>query len=331
MSKTLIIAEAGVNHNGDIHLAKKLIEAAADAGADYIKFQTFKAESLVNKTAEQADYQKENTGKTESQFDMLKRLELSYDDFDELEKSCQEHDIKFLSTAFDFESIAYLKNKLDFYKIPSGEITNLPYLEKVAKLNLPIIMSTGMANMQEVKEALAVLEKNGIIRNNITILHCNTEYPAPMKDVNLNAMLTIANELGVKVGYSDHTLGIEIPIAAVAMGAEVIEKHFTLDKNMQGPDHKASLEPHELKAMVDGIRNIEKAMGSGVKTPSPSEQKNIDVARKSIVAASSIKQGEVFTSQNITTKRPGTGISPMQWHELIGTPAQKDYKEDELI
>lgn len=331
MSKTLIIAEAGVNHNGDIHLAKKLIEAAADAGADYIKFQTFKAESLVNKTAEQADYQKENTGKTESQFDMLKRLELSYDDFDELEKSCQEHDIKFLSTAFDFESIAYLKNKLDFYKIPSGEITNLPYLEKVAKLNLPIIMSTGMANMQEVKEALAVLEKNGIIRNNITILHCNTEYPTPMQDVNLNAMLTIADELGVKVGYSDHTLGIEIPIAAVAMGAKVIEKHFTLDKNMQGPDHKASLEPHELKAMVDGIRNIEKAMGSGVKTPSPSEQKNIDVARKSIVAASSIKQGEVFTSQNITTKRPGTGISPMQWHELIGTPAQKDYKEDELI
>ncbi|MFT4970134.1 MAG: N,N'-diacetyllegionaminate synthase [Chitinophagales bacterium] len=331
MSKTLIIAEAGVNHNGDIHLAKKLIVAAADAGADYIKFQTFKAENLVNKSAEQADYQKENTGKTESQFDMLKRLELSYDDFDELEKSCQEHDIKFLSTAFDFESIEYLKNKLDFYKIPSGEITNLPYLEKVAKLNLPIIMSTGMANMQEVKEALAVLEKNGIIRNNITILHCNTEYPTPMKDVNLNAMLTIANELGVKVGYSDHTLGIEIPIAAVAMGAKVIEKHFTLDKNMQGPDHKASLEPHELKAMVDGIRNIEQAMGSGVKTPSASELKNKEVARKSIVAASSIKQGEVFTSQNITTKRPGTGISPMQWHELIGTPAQKDYKEDELI
>jgi N,N'-diacetyllegionaminate synthase len=331
MSKTLIIAEAGVNHNGDIHLAKKLIVAAADAGADYIKFQTFKAENLVNKSAEQADYQKENTGKTESQFDMLKRLELSYDDFDELEKSCQEHDIKFLSTAFDFESIEYLKNKLDFYKIPSGEITNLPYLEKVAKLNLPIIMSTGMANMQEVKEALAVLEKNGIIRNNITILHCNTEYPTPMKDVNLNAMLTIANELGVKVGYSDHTLGIEIPIAAVAMGAKVIEKHFTLDKNMQGPDHKASLEPHELKAMVDGIRNIEQAMGSGVKTPSASELKNKEVARKSIVAASSIKQGEVFTSQNITTKRPGTGISPMQWHERIGTPAQKDYKEDELI
>jgi N,N'-diacetyllegionaminate synthase len=290
MKRTLIIAEAGVNHNGDINIAKKLVDAAADAGVDYVKFQTFKADKLVNKDAKQADYQIENTGVVESQYQMLKRLELT-DENHILIDYCDKKGVKFLSTAFDFESIEFLKDKLDFYKIPSGEITNLPYLIKVAKLKLPIVMSTGMANMQEVKEALAVLIAHGINKEDVTILHCNTEYPTPMKDVNLLAMKTIEKELGVEIGYSDHTLGIEIPIAAVTLGATVIEKHFTIDKTMEGPDHKASLEPNELKAMVAGIRAIELAMGNGIKTPSESEQKNIKVARKSLVALTDIKEG----------------------------------------
>ena len=331
MNRTLIIAEAGVNHNGDIEIAKRLIDAAANAGVDYVKFQTFKAENLVQKKAKKADYQVTNTGNQDSQFDMLKKLELAYESHDILIKYCETKNIKFLSTAFDFESIEFLKNKLDFYKIPSGEITNLPYLEKVANLGLSIVMSTGMATMQEVKDALAILMKNGVKKEEITILHCNTEYPTPMKDVNLLAMLSIKKELSVDIGYSDHTLGIEIPIAAVALGAKVIEKHFTLDRTMQGPDHIASLEPDELKAMVTGIRNIEVALGNGVKQPSESEQKNINVARKSIVAITDIKKGETLTEENVGIKRPGTGISPMNWHQVIGTKANKNYKEDELL
>ncbi|MDA9066881.1 N-acetylneuraminate synthase [Flavobacteriales bacterium] len=331
MKRTLIIAEAGVNHNGDINIAKKLVDAAADAGVDYVKFQTFKADKLVNKDAKQADYQIENTGVVESQYQMLKRLELTDENHHILIDYCDKKGVKFLSTAFDFESIEFLKDKLDFYKIPSGEITNLPYLIKVAKLKLPIVMSTGMANMQEVKEALAVLIAHGINKEDVTILHCNTEYPTPMKDVNLLAMKTIEKELGVEIGYSDHTLGIEIPIAAVTLGATVIEKHFTIDKTMEGPDHKASLEPNELKAMVAGIRAIELAMGNGIKTPSESEQKNIKVARKSLVALTDIKEGEVFNESNITVKRPGTGISPMKWNEVLGSRASRNYKADELL
>jgi len=331
MRRTLIIAEAGVNHNGSIDLAKKLIDAAVEAGVDYVKFQTFKAKNLVQKTAKKAAYQAANTNNNDSQFKMLKKLELTYENHDILIAYCKQKNIKFLSTAFDFESLAFLKDKLDFYKIPSGEMTNLPYLEKVAKLGLPIVMSTGMATMKEVKESLAVLIKNGIKKDTVTVLHCNTEYPTPMEDVNLKAMLSIGKELDVKIGYSDHTLGIEIPIAAVAMGAQVIEKHFTLDRTMEGPDHLASLEPDELKAMVSAIRNIEQAIGDGVKTPSKSEKKNIAVARKSIVAATDIKKGSLFTEENITVKRPGTGIPAMKWHEVLGTKSSRDYKTDELI
>lgn len=331
MKRTLIIAEAGVNHNGDINLAKQLIDAAADAKVDYVKFQTFKAENLVSKSAKKAEYQKTNTKNNDSQYSMLKALELSDADHDILIKYCDEKNVKFLSTAFDFDSIEYLKDKLDFYKIPSGEITNYPYLVKVAKLGLSIVMSTGMATLQEVKDALKVLVENGVPKENITILHCNTEYPTPMQDVNLTAMNTIGRELGVDIGYSDHTLGIEIPIAAVALGATVIEKHFTLDRNLDGPDHAASLEPDELKNMVSAIRNIELALGNGVKEPSESEQKNISIARKSIVASSEIKIGEVFSEDNITVKRPGTGVSPMKWHEVLGQKASKNYKIDENI
>ena len=331
MKKTLIIAEAGVNHNGDINLAKKLIDVAANAGADYVKFQTFKAENLVQKKAKKADYQVKNTGNNDSQFEMLKKIELTYENHTVLIDYCKTKNIKFLSTAFDFESIAFLKDKIDLYKIPSGEVTNLPYLEKVAKLNLPIVMSTGMATMQEVKDAFSILVKNGAKKDTITILHCSTDYPTPMEDVNLNAMLSIKKELGVQIGYSDHTLGIEIPIAAVALGAKVIEKHFTLDKTMEGPDHIASLEPNELKAMVMAIRNIEVALGDGIKKPSKREQKNIAIARKSIIAATNIKKGSTFTEDNITVKRPGNGISAMKWHEVLNTIASKDYKVDELI
>lgn len=330
-NKVLIIAEAGVNHNGDINLAKKLIDVAANTGVDYIKFQTFKAENLVSKSAKKAKYQEEATGTNESQYDMLKKLELTSENHDILIDYCNKKGVKFLSTAFDFESIEFLKDKLDFYKIPSGEITNLPYLKKVANLNLPVVMSTGMANLEEIKQALDVLLNEGIIKENITILHCNTEYPTPMEDVNLLAMKTIEKELGVKVGYSDHTLGIEIPIAAVALGAKVIEKHFTLDKTMEGPDHKASLEPVELKNMVEAIRNIEKAMGDGIKKPSSSEEKNIKIARKSIVAKKEIKKGEIFTEHNITVKRPGDGISPMEWYNVLGKKSEKNYQIDDLI
>lgn len=330
---TLIIAEAGVNHNGDFKIAKKLIDAAKDAGADYIKFQTFKSEKLVSKYAKKADYQKKNIGKSDdTQYSMLKKLELSKGQHFELVDYCKQKGIKFFSTAFDLDSIDFLKSlKLGLWKIPSGEITNYPYLKKIASFGEPVILSTGMCDMQDVEAAMNVLVSNGLTKDKITILHCTTEYPAPIKDVNLRAMQTMAKHFGVKVGYSDHTKGIEIPIAAVAMGASVIEKHFTLDRNMIGPDHKASLEPDELKAMVDAIRNVELALGDGVKRVSESEKKNIAVARKSIVAAKDIKGGDIFTEQNITVKRPGNGISPMKWEQVLGKKAVRSFKEDDLI
>ncbi len=320
--KTLIIAEAGVNHNGDINLAKKLIDVAAKSGVDYVKFQTFNADKLVNKNAKKATYQKENTSNDDTQYSMLKKLELTDKDHYDLIEHCKKKGVKFLSTAFDLGSIEFLKDKLDFYKIPSGEITNLPYLEKVAKLNLSIVMSTGMATLEEVKDAFNILINNGVKKEDITILHCNTEYPTPMKDVNLNAMLTIGKELDVKVGYSDHTLGIEVPIAAVALGAICIEKHFTLDRAMDGPDHKASLEPDELKSMVNGIRNIEMALGNGLKQPSESEKKNIPIARKSIHIKHDIVSGHVLSKDDFIMIRPGGGISPMNYRGLIGKKAK---------
>ncbi|MCF6365362.1 MAG: N-acetylneuraminate synthase [Bacteroidales bacterium] len=327
-----IIAEAGVNHNGDIETAKKLIDAAANAGVDYVKFQTFKAEQTVSKLAPKAEYQTENTNNKESQFDMIKKLELDKATHIELIKHCKKREIKFLSTAFDLDSIYTLKELgIGIWKIPSGEITNLPYLRKIGQQQQKIIMSTGMANLGEIEDALSVLEKAGTLRDDITVLHCNTEYPTPMQDVNLNAMITIKNAFKVNVGYSDHTLGIEIPIAASAMGATVIEKHFTLDKTMEGPDHKASLEPDELTAMVSAIRNVEKAMGNGIKKTSPSEEKNKAIARKSIVASKNIKKGEILNDNNITVKRPGTGISPMLWNNIIGRKINRDFNEDELI
>jgi N,N'-diacetyllegionaminate synthase len=325
--KVIIIAEAGVNHNGNLNTAFKLIEAAADSGADYVKFQTFKTELCISKSAPLADYQKENNSTSDNQYDLVKKLELSPKMHFELIEHCKKNNIKFLSTGFDLPSLEFLNSlKIDFFKIPSGEITNLPYLRKIKSFNLPIVLSTGMANLDEIKETLKVLGAE-----DITVLHCNTEYPTPMKDVNLNAMLTIRDECGVEIGYSDHTLGIEIPIAAVAMGAKVIEKHFTLDRKMQGPDHKASLEPSELKAMVSSIRNIEVALGNGVKVPSVSESKNISIARKSIVALKNIKAGDKLTEENITVKRPGDGINPMKWDEVIGLVANKNFSEDELI
>ncbi len=332
MNRTLIIAEVGVNHNGSIDNAKKLIDIAADAGVDYIKFQTFKAENLVTKSAPRASYQDKNTGNNDSQFEMLKKLELSIEDHQYLIDYCNKRKIQFLSSGFDLESLQFLKDLgITLAKIPSGEITNYPYLKKVAELFSSVILSTGMATMQEIEDAVNVLLENGIKKDNLTILHCNTEYPTPMKDVNLNAMAHIKNHFNVKVGYSDHTLGIEVPIAAVALGATVIEKHFTLDKEMEGPDHKASLNPQELKSMVAAIRNIEKALGSNTKQPSKSEKRNIPAARKSIVASTYIKKGEIFTEQNITTKRPGTGISPMKWHEILGQKAITDFEQDQLI
>jgi len=331
-NKTFIIAEAGVNHNGNIEIAKKMIEVAKECGADAIKFQTFKAEKVISRYAPKAEYQKQTTGETDSQLEMVKKLELSFDDFIVLKEYCDKLNIMFLSTPFDFESIDFLNDLgLEIFKIPSGEITNLPYLEKIGKLGKKVILSTGMADLGEIEDALDILISCGTKKENITVLHCNTEYPTPYEDVNLLAMLTIKEAFKVKVGYSDHTLGIEVPIAAVALGASVIEKHFTLDKNMEGPDHKASLEPHELKAMIDAIVNIEKALGNGIKKPSKSELKNKDIARKSIVAKREIKKGEIFTEDNITVKRPGTGISPMRWYEVLGKVAPKDYKEDELI
>lgn len=332
--KVVIIAEAGVNHNGSLENAFKLVDAAADAEVDFVKFQTFKADKLVSRNAKKADYQIANTGNSDdSQLKMLKQLELSHEDHERIIDHCKDKGVRFFSTAFDLDSLQYLKNiGLEIVKIPSGEITNLPYLRKAASLFSKVILSTGMATLNEIKEALEVFLKAGISKNNITILHCNTEYPTPINDVNLKAMLHIEKEFGTSIGYSDHTLGIEIPIAAVALGASMIEKHFTLDKAMEGPDHKASIDPKELKSMVESIRNVELAItGSGLKAPSASEEKNIVIARKSIIALKDIKAGETFTELNLIAKRPGTGISPMRWDEVIGKVAQKDFLKDDLI
>lgn len=334
MGHVIVIAEAGVNHNGSIEIAKQLVDKAAEAGADFIKFQTFKSEKLVSKYARQADYQRRNIGKEsdDSQLSMLKKLELSEEDHLELMDYCQKKGIKFFSTAFDLESIDYLHSlNLGLWKIPSGEITNYPYIKKIAGYGELVILSTGMCELSDIKAAYKVLTNNGIRKEQITILHCNTEYPTPYEDVNLRAMTALKDEFEVEVGYSDHTKGIEVPIAAVALGATVIEKHFTLDRNMEGPDHKASLEPDELKAMVSAIRHIEQALGSGHKTVSESERKNITIARKSIVAACDIKAGEIFTEENLTVKRPGNGISPMKWDEVIGLKAIRNFAEDEII
>ena len=330
--KVFIIAEAGVNHNGSLELAKKLIDVAVESKVDAVKFQTFKAKNVISKNAEKANYQKESTGIQESQLEMVQKLELDKSAHYELMLYCKKNKIIFLSTPFDHDSIELLNEMgLEIFKIPSGEITNLPYLEHIGKLNKKIILSTGMADIGEIEDALDILVQAGTDKNNITILHANTMYPTPMEDVNLKAMLTIANTFGLKYGYSDHTLGIEVDIAAVALGATVIEKHFTLDKTMPGPDHQASLNPLELKEMVSGIRNIELALGNGIKKPSKSEKPNIDVARKSIVAKLNIKKGEIFTKNNLSIKRPGSGMNPMLWNEIMGTVARKDYSEDDLI
>lgn len=329
----LIIAEAGVNHNGSLELAKQLIDKAVEAGVDIIKFQTFKSEKLVSKDAKQAEYQQKNIGKKgEGQLAMLKKLELSHEYHEELMAYCREKGIRFFSTAFDMDSIDYLHSlNMGLWKIPSGEITNYPYLRKIAQYQEPVILSTGMCELNDIEAALNVLLEFGAKKEQITILHCNTEYPTPLGDVNLKAMLEIGEKFGVQVGYSDHTKGIEVPIAAVALGATVIEKHFTLDKNMEGPDHKASLEPAELKAMVSAIRNIEQALGTGHKTISESERKNIEIARKSIVAARPIKAGELLTEENLTVKRPGNGINPMRWNEVVGSRAVQSFNEEDPI
>ena len=346
IDRVLIIAEAGVNHNGSIEIAKQMVDKAVDAGVDIIKFQTFKSEKLVSKAARQAEYQQRNIGKQgEGQLEMLKKLELSQQDHEELIAYCNKKGIRFFSTAFDMESIDYLHSlNMGLWKIPSGEITNYPYLRKIASYGEPIILSTGMCELSDIKAAVNVINEfwpkansqrptanNQQPTADITILHCNTEYPTPYQDVNLKAMFEIAETFKVKFGYSDHTQGIEVPIAAVALGASVIEKHFTLDKTMEGPDHKASLEPEELKAMVQAIRHIEQALGTGHKTISESERKNIEIARKSIVAACPIKAGELLTEENLTVKRPGSGISPMRWNEVVGTFAVKDFEEEEPI
>lgn len=328
--KVFIIAEAGVNHNGDINIAKRLVDVAKDVGVDAIKFQTFISEKVVSINAPKAEYQNKNTSSKETQLDMVKKLELSFDEFIELNEYCKQKNIEFLSTAFDFDSIDFLSGlNMKRWKVPSGDITNLPYLIKIAKLEKPIILSTGMSTMEDIESAILILKENG--SQEITILHCTTEYPTPFSDVNLKAMNTIKNEFELPVGYSDHTKGIEVPIAAVSLGATVIEKHFTLDRMMEGPDHKASLEPNELKAMVDGIRNIEVALGDGEKRIAESERKNMSIARKSIIAKVNIEKGEVLTEKNLTVKRPGNGISPMNWYQVIGKKAVKDFKEDELI
>jgi len=327
-----IIAEAGVNHNGSVKLAKKLIDIAVDSGADAVKFQTFKTENLVSKTAKKADYQKQNTDELESQFDMIKKLELDVNTHKELLLYCKKKGIMFLSTPFDHVSINLLNDLgLKFFKIPSGEITNLPYLRHIGSLGKEIFLSSGMSTLKEVENALTILIESGTKKEDITILHANTMYPTPMEDVNLKAMITIQKELDIAVGYSDHTSGIEVDIAAVAMGACIIEKHFTLNKDMNGPDHKTSLEPKELKAMVRAIRNIEIAMGGDEKKPSPSESININAVRKSIVAKKKIKKGDLLTEKNITVKRPGNGINPMKWDEVIGSIANRNYNADELI
>lgn len=327
MKKTFIIAEVGVNHNGSIDLAKKLVDKAVEAGVDAVKFQTFKCENLVSKSAQKAEYQKENTGNDESQFDMLKKLELSYNEFSELKNYTENKGIFFISTPFDIESVEFLNSiNVKMFKIPSGEITNLPYLRAINACKKDVILSTGMSNLQEITDAIKVLKDC-----KVSILHCTTQYPTPFEDVNLKAIHTIKEVFNLQVGYSDHTKGIEASVAAVAIGASIIEKHFTLDKTMEGPDHKASLEPEELKQMVKAIRNIEIAIGDGVKEPLKSEIPNIEIARKSIVAKYKIKKGEKFTEENLTTKRPAIGLSPMKWDEIVGTVATKDYNEDDLI
>lgn len=330
MNHICIIAEAGVNHNGSFELALRMVDAAKEAGVDYVKFQTFIPELLVSKYAQKAEYQVENTGNNESQLSMLQKLSLTETQFSQLKDYCDKIGIGFISTPFDLKSIDFLSTlAMDFWKVPSGEITNLPYLEKIARTGMNVILSTGMSDIDEILEAIRILETNGA--GKITLLHCNTQYPTPYCDVNLKAMETIANATGKPVGYSDHTQGIEIPVAAVACGACVIEKHFTLDKSMEGPDHKASLDPSELKAMVTAIRNVEDALGTSDKKPTQSESSNKSVARKSIVASKPIQKGELFTEDNITVKRPGNGISPMLWYSVIGQTANKDYSEDELI
>lgn len=326
----IIIAEAGVNHNGSLEMAKQLVDEAVNAGADYIKFQTFRSEKIVSRHAQAAQYQKENLKEDVGQFDMLKKLELGYEDFRELKTYCEKKGIGFISTPFDLESLSFLNELgMDFWKLPSGEMTNLPYLEAMAKTRRPIILSTGMCNLEEVAEALEVLTNNGA--EDITILQCNTQYPTLPEDVNLRAMYTMKEKFGYPVGYSDHTQGISIPLAAVAMGAEVIEKHFTLSHELPGPDHVASLEPDELQAMVEGIRQIERAMGTGEKVPSTSEMENIVPVRKSIVANIPIHKGEIITEKHLSVKRPGDGISPMKWYEVIGRKADRDYAADEQI
>lgn len=329
---TLIIAEAGVNHNGDINLAKKLVEKAAEAGADFIKFQTFQSDSLVTEAAELAEYQKNSQPQIDTQQTMLRSLELNKTDHKELIKHSKKYNIDFLSTGFDIDSLNMLSAfNPKIYKVPSGEVTNFQYLTHISSLAKKLILSTGMSTINEIGSALDVLMSSGMKKKNITILHCNTAYPTPISDVNLNAMLTIKNEFNISVGYSDHTLGIEVPIAAVALGAEVIEKHITLDRAMQGPDHQASLEPIEFKNMVSSIRNIEQAMGDGVKKPSPSEIPNILVARRSLVAAKRVSKGSIFRNEDITAKRPAEGINPMLINSVIGTKAVKDFEVDDLI
>lgn len=332
MNRCIIIAEAGVNHNGSIELAKRLVDAAADAGVDYVKFQTFKTENLVTGTARQAEYQKQNAAEEgDSQFAMLKKLELSEADHYELIEYCRQKGVKFLSTPFDLDSIDFLHSlNLDLWKIPSGEISNYPYLRRIAGFNGRVVMSTGMCEPQDVDAAIEVLRSNGQDMSRVTLLHCNTQYPTPMEDVNLRAMESL-RRWSQSVGFSDHTPGIEIPVAAAALGAEVIEKHFTLSKDLPGPDHKASLEPHELKEMVRMIRNVELAMGSADKHVTPSEVANREVARKSIVALRPIRKGERLDETNIGCKRPGSGISPMRWPEVEGTAAIRDFEPDELI
>lgn len=328
--KAFIIAEAGVNHNGSLKTAKKMVDAAKESGADCIKFQTFIAENIASKNAKKADYQKNEKVKDESQLNMLKKLELSFDDFKELKFYCKEKEIEFLSTAFDLESIDFLESLgMKTWKIPSGDITNLPYIEKIGKLKGKVILSTGMSTMDEIRSTIKVLKEKGT--KDIIVLHCTTEYPTPYGEVNLKAMNYMKDEFNLEVGYSDHTKGIEVSLAAVALGARIIEKHFTLDKNMEGPDHKASLEPKDLKRMVDGIRIIEESLGSPTKKVQKSEEKNIKIARKSIVAKNDIKKGDYFSEENLTTKRPGNGISPMVWHEIIGKRSNKDFKKDEMI
>ena len=329
MSRVLIIVEAGVNHNGDVGIAKKLVDEAKQCGADVVKFQTFNPNKLASKHAVMANYQKENLGVEESQKSMLEKLTLKLDEYIELAEYCKEIGIQFLSTPFEIDSIRFLNKLQDMWKIPSGEITNYPYLVEIARTGKDVILSTGMSTLNEVEAAVTLLRKYK--SGEITLLHCTTNYPTPMADVNLRAMLTLRDHCGCPIGYSDHTRGIEVPIAAVAMGATVIEKHFTLDRNMEGPDHKARLEPGELAAMVMAIRNIEEAMGDGIKTPSDSEKANIAVVRKSIIASKAIKAGELLSTDNLITKRPGTGINPMRWNEVIGTKAIRDFEEDELI